>query len=57
MTLEAFIHDMEEKLNGFKKMWEAGEPKEHFPNQLGEGDWIEQLLFFIEEEDRRKGKA
>lgn len=57
MTLDGFVQDMKRKLSAFKEMWEEGEPKEIFPGELTEGDWMEQFLFFVEAEDRRHGKG
>lgn len=42
------------KVTSFVKYWETAAPREHFPNELGEGDWTEQFLFWLEQEDGKE---
>lgn len=55
MTLEEFVQDMTKQVQGFRAFWKAGDPKEHFPEDMGASDWVEQLLFYMEEADRERG--
>lgn len=48
MTLEEFKQTILKDLEGFEKEWEEGRQAnpDHYPLELGEGDWFEQFLSF-----------
>lgn len=53
MTAEEFKETTSKELESFCKWWEANREsmtsmKEFFPENMSQGDWFEQFLFFIE---------
>jgi hypothetical protein len=48
MKLHEFIAEQREKLTAFEEFWRVGmvATPSDFPNEMGEGDWDEQLAIF-----------
>lgn len=54
MLFSEFVKEMQKDLDGFEKRWKSMQAKkpEHYPNELGEGDWLEQFIIYLEEDKR-----
>jgi hypothetical protein len=52
MTLDEFVAQVQREITQFSAHWHAQREKgteEHWPLEMGEPDWYEQLLFFTRE--------
>ncbi len=52
MNLIEFKNTINKDIEDFTKMWEEGkrENPQHFPNEMNEGDWLDQFLIFLNTE-------
>lgn len=53
MKLEEFIKTMTKDLADFQKYWEdeSKNSPDLFSPEMGEGDWFDQFIFFLENRD------
>ena len=49
MNLKQFKHEMLDDFDRFEKFWLENQKtnKEHFPEEMGDGDWFDQFMSFI----------
>ena len=48
ISLKTFIQKYKDDLMSFSDFWEAHETSNNFPEEMEEGEWMDQMILFLD---------